>query len=265
LAPLFTNTYRQTTREFKVISVVLIVMSVLASILVNSTDQSLAVKNGVPAVNLVGSWLILATSVALLFSRLFQQVQYYRQRLLTIFLAFAPIMIMLTISYESLFYASFFVTLLTWLEIERAIYENHYGESTDTNFSHDVSLQPNDRRTLRHLNSGHIRLAIQFLFYINVAFFGTGNIASVSSFTLASVYRLMTVFSPFAMGGLLVLKILIPFFVLSAVFGKSCISSLFHSVIRCLGSRTGAPSIRAIYAEFVDDGCDDIKLLLPCS
>lgn len=64
-----------------------------------------------------------------------------------------------------------------------------------------------------------MRIAFFFLLFINIAFFGNGNIASVASFRMNSVYRVTTVFAPFIMGALLVLKILIPFVQLSATFG----------------------------------------------
>ena len=63
-----------------------------------------------------------------------------------------------------------------------------------------------------------MRLAIFFLFFINVGFFGTGNIASLASFSLESVYRFVTTFNPFLMGALLLFKIFIPFFILSSVY-----------------------------------------------
>jgi len=67
----------------------------------------------------------------------------------------------------------------------------------------------------RKLSVKDARLAWLFLFFINVAYFGTGNVASVASFSVSSVYRLTTVFNPFFMGGLLIFKIMLPFFFLA--------------------------------------------------
>lgn len=71
---------------------------------------------------------------------------------------------------------------------------------------------------VRGLSPKDARPAIFFLFFINVAFFGTGNVASLASFSLQSVFRLTTVFNPFFMGVLLIIKILIPFFLVSSIF-----------------------------------------------
>lgn len=110
-------------------------------------------------------------------------------------------MTLLSISYEMLFYVCFCTTVLLWLETERALYR-------DSKSSLNRPLQASDMRS-----------ALLFLFFINVAFFGTGNVASLSSFSLESVYRFVTIFNPFLMGSLLIVKILIPFFVVSAVLG----------------------------------------------
>jgi len=68
------------------------------------------------------------------------------------------------------------------------------------------------------LNVGDVRHAMVFLVLINAAFFGTGNIASVASFEISSVYRFTTRFNPFLMGGLLMLKVLIPMITVAVAF-----------------------------------------------
>ncbi len=56
------------------------------------------------------------------------------------------------------------------------------------------------------------------LFFYYVAFFGTGNVASISSFEISSCYRFTTVFAPFLMATLLITKILVPLFLVICTY-----------------------------------------------
>jgi GPI ethanolamine phosphate transferase 1 len=52
------------------------------------------------------------------------------------------------------------------------------------------------------------------MLYLFISFFGTGNIASISSFDPNWVRCYVTTFSPFLMAALIVLKLVLPLFVL---------------------------------------------------
>jgi len=137
----------------------------------------------------------------------------YQRRLIAIFLALAPMYIILSISYEVIFYSIFFVILITWLQVERVLYESNTLPRLKP-----IIEALHSTTAFRPLTLNDLHLTIFFLFYLNLSYFGTGNIASVSSFSLKAVLRLTTKFHYVYMGGILVLKIIIPFFLLVSHF-----------------------------------------------
>lgn len=166
----------------------------------------------------------------------------YLHRLVIIFLTFSPIFIILTISYEGLFYFAFCATLVTWVRLEHHVYTftKSSGQTQWTptlkvkrlsDAASDISRQlqsPNETSSLsttkepqpyRPLTLSDARISLFFLYLLQSAFFSTGNVASVSSFSLDSVYRLIPVFNPFSQGVLLTVKIMIPFALISANLG----------------------------------------------
>jgi phosphatidylinositol glycan class N len=175
-----------------------------------------------------------------------QPNSHYLHRLMVIFLTFSPLFIILTISYEGLFYLAFCITLLTWVRLEHAVYvhtsksapgsplkangasNGKPKESTpvpDLNPLKPALAAAHERPQLlskvqfRSLTLADARISLFSLFLLQSAFFSTGNIASISSFSLDAVYRLIPVFDPWSQGALLMFKILVPFAVLSANLG----------------------------------------------
>jgi phosphatidylinositol glycan class N len=171
---------------------------VLSMFVTSSSLRSLQQKQGLPLGNQVLGWSILILSVTVPLLHGLQPNPHWFHRLTVMFLTFAPIFVLLTISYEGLFYVVFALTLVTWVALESKISPKAAGAAT------------------RPLRLTDLRLALALTLLLQSAFFSTGNIASISSFSLDSVYRLLPIFSPFAMGALLMLKLLIPFGLISA-------------------------------------------------
>lgn len=80
-------------------------------------------------------------------------------------------------------------------------------------------LKALEKGEYRSLTLADARIALFFFFFVQSAFFSASNIASVSSFSLDAVYRLVPVFDPFSQGALLIVKLMVPFAALSANFG----------------------------------------------
>ncbi|PJF17292.1 hypothetical protein PSACC_02911 [Paramicrosporidium saccamoebae] len=168
---------------------------VLAAGLVYRADSLFAAKLGLPTVNQVAAWGLLAHSFLTPF--LIVPVQDPFERLLGLFLTFAPGYILLSIAYPPFSY-------MTSLGMSR--------------YSTCVLL-PRFSTSYKPFDATMQFLGINLVASLLLAFFGTGNMASIASFTLPSVYRLITVFSPFLMAALLIAKLLVPIVILSAATG----------------------------------------------
>ncbi|KAJ5543089.1 hypothetical protein N7535_005518 [Penicillium sp. DV-2018c] len=193
-------------------------MVLLAVIVTRSSVLSLQARQGLPFGNIVVGWVVLVASLALPFLHRLYPNSHYLHRLMIIFLTFSPTFIILTISWEGLFYFVFCLTIVTWVRLEHAVYVHETG-TLKKPMSTGVTTVDGDKFYYRALALSDIRVALFFFFLLQSAFFSTGNVASISTFSLDSVRRLIPVFDPFAQGALLILQILIPFAIISANLG----------------------------------------------
>ena len=128
--------------------------------------------------------------------------------LLKIFIYIFPFYILLTRSYESLFLIVFYNYLQLWSKLKfrnnpQKIYKFSY---------------------------------IDIFFYMSISyasFFSTGNVASISGFTLSSVFRFFSVYRPIPITILILIKILLPTLFISSALLKNIDSynySLFDTL-----------------------------------
>ncbi|XP_076186517.1 GPI ethanolamine phosphate transferase 1 isoform X2 [Aptenodytes patagonicus] len=175
----------------------------LSTYVVSSTHDSLKNKQGLPVLNQIISWMTLVSSSVLpLLSPTF-----LFQRLFSILLSLMSTYLLLSTGYEALFPLVLSGLMFVWINMEQEALQ-HYGLSFKPKLAVFNFTYATDITQFRQLHLDDIRRSFFFVFFIVTAFFGTGNIASVNSFDPASVYCFLTVFSPFMMGGLLVLKML---------------------------------------------------------
>ncbi|KAJ7757539.1 Phosphatidylinositolglycan class N-domain-containing protein [Mycena metata] len=182
------------------------ILVVLAMGITASSVYHLQAKLGLPLLNQVAGWIVLVAASSLPFlSRVKHSTP--RSKSLMYFLAFGPCFVFLSISVEGLFYVAYSLTLVSWIAAERSLRGGDLERIKKSKSVVQYRFQPDD-----------VRIALFFLFFVQVGFFGTGNVASISSFYLSPVYRLIPVFSPFAMALLLIFKIIAPYIILAVTF-----------------------------------------------
>ena len=210
-------------RRTKIVFGVQLLILVGAIIVLNHTVYSLSLKRGLPRSSKMFSWSSIVSCVTLptLSSR------FLMLRLLSITISLISVYFLLSTSYEGLFLLVLASTMAVWLTLEHQLSHANdrvpvRDDRTKPNenpspLSRILVHDPQDSRA-RRVSFDDLRCAFFFVFFIIVAFFGTGNIASINSFDPPSVYCFLTVFSPFVMGSLLLFKVVVPFVVVTCVF-----------------------------------------------
>ncbi|THH21384.1 hypothetical protein EW146_g133 [Bondarzewia mesenterica] len=184
-----------------------------------SSVWNLQAKRGLPLMNQILGWIVLMT--ASIFPTVYGVYSASAEcRFLVYFLTFCPCFVILSIRSEGLFYLSYCATLFLWVKVEEAVRPRPVQVARPGDGNHTVRTKLSEERSWNPngYRAADVRIALFFLFFVQVGFFGTGNVASISSFYLEPVYRLVPIFNPFLMASLLIFKILAPYVLLSAAF-----------------------------------------------
>ncbi|KAK0388698.1 hypothetical protein NLU13_4941 [Sarocladium strictum] len=191
---------------------------ILATLVTRSSAFALQDRTGLPLGNQVVGWAVMISSMLMpLAYRLYPNNNYTHQRMV-LFLTCAPAFIILTVSYEGIFYIAFCSLLLAWVRLEYSI-QKHNTRHAQASKPAATKSPAASGSSFRALRLSDARVALFFFVLLQSAFFSTGNVASVSSFSLESVNRLFPVFDPFSQGALLMFKLMIPFALISANLG----------------------------------------------
>ena len=193
----------------------------IASFVPFLTNSFFTQKEAIPYVINIFSWCTLLFSL----TAPFLGPRTLPGRLLHTALCFYTAFILLSTSFEAVFVLLLSATLYLWLMIEvtltKPVKGNGLWESSISFRRLSTTLLPN-KTSLQPESSASdgIRQVAICLFFGILSFFGIGNIASINTFDPATVYCFLTVFSPFVMGSLILLKMVIPFVYVSCVYNS---------------------------------------------
>lgn len=197
--------------NFRVTARIQLLLTALSMLVTAASVRSLQAKHGLPRLNQAAGWTIFLLSALIPF--VLRAPRTAEGRLLTYFLSFCSCFVLLSIRAEGLFYLSYCTNLYLWTRVEEAVRPGTRKPPAQSNGG-EYEARWNPRR----VSLDDVRIGLFFLFFVQVGFFGTGNVASISSFYLEPVYRLIPIFDPFLTAALLLFKVFAPFVFLSAAF-----------------------------------------------
>ncbi|NXP44860.1 PIGN transferase, partial [Heliornis fulica] len=205
------NTYRN--KEDMKVHFYQMLSVALSTYVVSSTHDSLKNKQGLPVLNQIISWMTLVSSLVLpLLSPTF-----LFQRLFSILLSLMSTYLLLSTGYEALFPLVLSGLMFVWIYMEQEALQR-YGLSLKPKLAVFNFTCVTDISQFRQLHLDDIRRSFFFVSFFQLPWCVVTSFSCFSSFDPASIYCFLTVFSPFMMGSLLLLKVVIPFILVSCAF-----------------------------------------------
>lgn len=160
------------------------------------------------------AWIVAVTSLIMpfLFSRRLMC------RLMAINTGLINFYLLMSVSHEGLFMVALIINVMSWVFIEFRLLHVKDVKIIDCAFIEDTNEEKIGLQIERSITSQDFRRAFFFVLYIILAFFGTGNIASLNSFELRWVTCFITSFQPFLITTLILMKTLSPFLIVGCAF-----------------------------------------------
>ncbi|KRY83944.1 GPI ethanolamine phosphate transferase 1 [Trichinella pseudospiralis] len=168
---------------------------------VNLSRATTELEEPLPSACRLCSWILLISSA---FMPLISNTRVI-VRLLAVWSSVLLPLSLMSVSYEPIFFSFYAIQLCVWIWIEMKL--DRHGRMFCLQ---DLTFKAECRFLQSMACMSDIRKSAIFIFFLLLGFFGTGNIASINSFDPKFVMFFVSEFSPFLMGALLMLKILLP-------------------------------------------------------
>ncbi len=165
--------------------------------------KSIELNFGLPLIGQIVSLIIAASCI--LIPTLSKPV--LKRRLIFIIFSLSNLYFHLSISFESLFIIVLSFQMVAWLLTESFKYCGEFSIDLALNKKRTSYFVSYDEEDHENFNWSNVFRVYLLVFHLLIAFFGTGNMASINSFDPVSVYCFLTIFNPFIMGILLFIKV----------------------------------------------------------
>ncbi|XP_063821935.1 GPI ethanolamine phosphate transferase 1 [Ostrinia nubilalis] len=208
--------YHRNEETGKAIVLNFIQILLLAASLQNIYSQSIRFDTGTPVSQIYQGFAWIISVISFILPLAFSKRLICR--LVAIYTSILNFYLLLSVSHEGLFMVVLIFNAACWMVIEHKLLNANNMGILEYKFDEYEDSSKNLLTFERSISRQDFRRAFIFTLYIILAFFGTGNIASLNSFEVRWVTCFITSFKPFIITGLILLKTLSPFLCVACTF-----------------------------------------------